>query len=128
VADRVLDRFTEVGLVDDKAYAESYVAGRHAGRGLARRALAQELTRKGVAPETAAMALETVDPTTEEQTARALVTKRLPALAGLPADVAERRLVAGLARRGYGPGLAYRVVRDAMGDATDRPPPDADHP
>ncbi|MGH3973165.1 MAG: regulatory protein RecX, partial [Pseudonocardiaceae bacterium] len=48
VAHRVLDRFTEVGLVDDAAFAESWVRSRHLGRGLSRRALSHELRTKGV--------------------------------------------------------------------------------
>src|SRR3954464_5459336 len=46
VATRLLDRFEEVGLVDDAAFAREWVAQRQEGRGLARRALAQELRRK----------------------------------------------------------------------------------
>ncbi|MGZ4485906.1 MAG: regulatory protein RecX, partial [Nocardioidaceae bacterium] len=62
IAERLLDRFEEVGLVDDQAFAEAWVQSRQAGKGLARRALAQELRRKGIADETARSALEQVDP------------------------------------------------------------------
>ncbi|POX41886.1 regulatory protein RecX, partial [Streptomyces sp. Ru72] len=48
VADEVLSRFEEVGLIDDSAFADAWVESRHHGRGLARRALAQELRTKGV--------------------------------------------------------------------------------
>src|SRR3954466_9093358 len=47
VASRLLDRFEEVGLVDDAAFARDWVQSRQAGRGLARRALTVELRRKG---------------------------------------------------------------------------------
>jgi regulatory protein len=39
VARKLLDRFTEVGLVDDEAFARAWVESRQRGRGLARRAL-----------------------------------------------------------------------------------------
>src|SRR3954466_11079789 len=52
VAERVLDRFEEVGLVDDEAFAQLLVRSQRAGRGLGRRALAHELRRKGVEHET----------------------------------------------------------------------------
>ena len=39
VAERVLDRFTEVGLIDDAAFAATWVRSRHATRGLSRSAL-----------------------------------------------------------------------------------------
>jgi len=62
LAERLLDRFAEVGLVDDEAFARSWVESRRRSRGLARRALAHELRRKGVDDETARTALDDVDP------------------------------------------------------------------
>ncbi|MBA3250380.1 MAG: regulatory protein RecX, partial [Geodermatophilaceae bacterium] len=38
-SEAVLDRFDEVGLIDDAAFSRAWVASRHAGRGLAGRAL-----------------------------------------------------------------------------------------
>ena len=43
VADRVLDRFSDVGLVDDAAFANAWVTSRHRGRGLASRLLRHAL-------------------------------------------------------------------------------------
>src|SRR5918912_1572315 len=57
LATRLLDRFEEVGLVDDAAFAREWVAQRQQGRGLARRALAQELRRKGIDEDVARDAL-----------------------------------------------------------------------
>lgn len=111
---RVLDRFTDVGLIDDAAYAQAWVESRHTGRGLARRALADELRRRGVAAEVAGEAVEAVSGEREEATARALVAKRLPATRRLEPAARTRRLVSLLARKGYPAGLAYRVVRDAL--------------
>src|SRR5882672_4676740 len=48
VVAEILARFTEVGLIDDEAFAAAWVHSRHAGRGLARRALAHELRARGV--------------------------------------------------------------------------------
>ncbi|MBK3647469.1 regulatory protein RecX, partial [Streptomyces sp. MBT33] len=50
-AEEVLSRFEEVGLINDGAFADAWVESRHHGRGLARRALAQELRTKGVESE-----------------------------------------------------------------------------
>ena len=61
----VLDRFTEVGLIDDAAFAAAWVSTRQSGRGLARRALASELRAKGVDGEVAAAAVAEVDPQDE---------------------------------------------------------------
>ena len=116
VATRLLDRFEEVGLVDDEAFARAWISGRgaSAGKGLATRALAQELRRKGVADEVVREALDEVDPAEEEQAARALVRKKLRSLARVDDTTATRRLVGMLARKGYGAGLAYAVVRDEL--------------
>ncbi|MGB7819669.1 MAG: regulatory protein RecX [Ornithinibacter sp.] len=117
VAAAVLDRMEEVGLVDDTAYAGMLVRSQQAGRGLARRALAQELRRKGVDDETAEAALDAVDPAAEEDRARELVAKRLRSMSGLDPVVQTRRLAGMLARKGYGSEVAMRVVRDAVRDA-----------
>lgn len=122
VAERLLDRFEEVGLVDDAAFARTWVEGRRSAKGLARRALAQELRRKGVDDEVAREALAEVEPDDETETARELVRKKLRSMRGLEAPVATRRLVGMLARKGYAPGTAYGVVREelaARGDDVD---------
>jgi regulatory protein len=119
LAEQLLDRFSEVGLVDDEAFARSWVESRQRSRGLARRALAQELRRKGVDDETAQTALDDVDPAVEERAARDLVQKRLRSLRGVDRATATRRLVGMLGRKGYPPGTAFRVVRDELGAVDD---------
>ena len=120
VAGAVLDRFTEVGLVDDAAYAGMLVRSRRASRGLARRALADELRRRGVSDEVAAEALEEIQPEDEAAQARALVQRRLPSTRGADPRSQVRRLVGMLARKGYPSGLALRVVTEAL--ARESPP------
>ena len=117
VAAAVLDRMEEVGLVDDVAYAGMLVRSQQAGRGLARRALAQELRRKGVDDETAQAALDEVDPHDEEDRARELVAKKMRSMSGLEPVVQTRRLAGMLARKGYPSDLSMRVVREAVREA-----------
>ncbi|MGN6575511.1 MAG: regulatory protein RecX [Nocardioides sp.] len=114
VAVRLLDRFEEVGLVDDEAFARSWVESRQAGKGLARRALAQELRRKGVDDEVAREVLDEVDPDAEERAARELVRRKLRTAARLDRDTAVRRLSGMLARKGYPASIAFRVVREEL--------------
>jgi regulatory protein len=114
LAERLLDRFGEVGLVDDTAFARAWVESRQRSKGLARRALAQELRRKGVDDEVARVALDEVDPDDEVAAARALVQRRLRTAAGLERDVAVRRLTGMLARKGYPAGVCFRVVREEL--------------
>ena len=122
LAGRLLDRFSEVGLIDDAAYARQWVESRHRSRELAPRALAQELRRKGVDDDDAKAALEQIDEADQRVAARALVDKKLRSMRGLDHQVATRRLAGLLARKGYGAALAYSVVREALGEAEDDEP------
>ena len=124
VAAQVLDRLEEVELVDDAAYADGYVRSRHDAKGVTRRAMAQELRRKGVDDQTAQEALATIDDQAEEERARALVDSKLRATRGMPVDKRTRRLVGMLARKGYPPGLAIRVVREQLALEPDVDPAD----
>jgi regulatory protein len=112
-AARVLDRFVEVGLIDDAALAAGLAGAQHNERGLARRAVAQKLRQRGLADELDE-ALSGIDADSERARACELVARRRRALAGLPPEVQARRLVSLLARKGYSSGLAYSVVREAL--------------
>jgi regulatory protein len=114
VAERLLNRFEEVGLVDDEAFARLWVQSRQSGKGLARRALAQELRRKGIDDETARTVLEEVDPDDEVESARLLVRRKLRTAASLDRDTAIRRLSGMLARKGYPAGVSFRVVKEEL--------------
>lgn len=122
IADEVLSRFEDVGLIDDAAFAGAWVESRHHGRGLARRALARELRTKGVDAELIDEAVGQLDPEQEEETARELVARKLRSTRGLDRDRRLRRLAGMLARKGYPEGMALRVVRQALeeeGEDTD---------
>jgi regulatory protein len=116
-AETVLDRFAEVGLIDDAAFARAWVSSRQSGRGLARRALSAELRAKGVEPEVAAEAVGEVEDEDERATAQRLVERRLGAMRRLDRATATRRLMGMLARKGYSGGLAAAVVREALDSA-----------
>ncbi|WP_042173081.1 recombination regulator RecX [Streptomyces sp. NBRC 110035] len=113
-AEEVLSRFEEVGLINDSAFADAWVESRHHGRGLARRALAQELRTKGVDSTLIDAAVSRLDSEQEEATARELVARKLRSTRGLDRDKRIRRLAGMLARKGYPEGLALRVVRRAL--------------
>ena len=113
VITEVLDRYGEVGIIDDAAFARAWVSSRHSGRGLARRALAGELRQRGVAGDLVGEALGTLDDEQEAATARALVDRKLRTATG-PPEAVFRRLVGMLARKGYPAGLAIGAVKDAL--------------
>lgn len=120
-AAEVLDRFEEVGLVDDAAYAEGWVRSRHGTKGLGRRAVAAELRRKGVADDIVAAALEPIDEDQERERARGLARSRLPQVIGLPYPTQVRRLMGALTRRGYDVSLAAQVVREVVAEESVEP-------
>jgi len=114
IATRLLDRFTEVGLVDDEAFARAWVQSRMTGKGLARPALAAELRRMGTEDELVRHVLAEVEPDDEDAAARAVVRRKVRSTRGLDPTVRTRRLVGVLARKGYPPGMAIRVVREEL--------------
>jgi regulatory protein len=114
VANQLLDRFEEVGLIDDAAFAREWVAQRQSGRGLARRALAQELRRKGIEDEVARDVLDEVDDEDEVEAARMLVRAKLRSVRSLDREKAVRRLVGMLARKGHSSSVAFRVVKEEL--------------
>lgn len=121
IATRLLDRFTDVGLIDDAAFARLWVESRQRTRGLAPRALAQELRRKGIDDEASKAALEQIGEDDQRAAARALVDKKLRSLRDVDRVTATRRLAGLLARKGYSGGLAFAVVREALGERDEDP-------
>lgn len=124
VARAVLDRFEQVELVDDQAFAQSYVRQRAETRKLARPALRMELQRKGVDRDLVEQALAQRTDDDERADAVELARRKLPSGPALQAQLADReakqklirRMVSALARKGYAPGLAFEVVRGVLDD------------
>jgi regulatory protein len=124
VAEPLLERFTEVGLIDDAAFARLWIEQRTASRGLAGRALAHELRRKGVDDEIVREALDERDPEGERAVAVELVRRKARSLGRLDRPTQVRRLVGMLGRKGYSPGVAYGVVTEVLGELPE--PPDVE--
>jgi len=110
----VLSRFTDAGLIDDAAFARAWVESRHYSRGLSRRSLSAELRRQGVQSEEIREAVDALDPEQEVATARRLVERKMASTRGQPPETRVRRAASLLARKGYPPGLAFRLIREAI--------------
>lgn len=110
VSARVLDRLTEVGLVDDAAFAEQWVRERRTNAGKGKRALASELRTKGIDAEVIAETLDSIDAGEWRVRAEELVAAKLRRENLDDEMKVTRRLVAMLARRGYSQGMAFDVV------------------
>jgi regulatory protein len=113
-AEAVLGRFTDVGLIDDAAFARAWVESRHYSRGLSRRTLSVELRRHGVNADEIREAVGSLDPEQEVTTARRLVEQKMASTRGQPPEVRARRAAGLLARKGYPPGLAYRLIKETL--------------
>lgn len=112
VAAGLLDRFEELGLVDDEAFAQRWVESRQTRRHRSRLALRRELNGKGVDRETVDEVLSTVSAEDELAAARAYAEKVSGGLSGLEPVVRRRRLTDRLARRGFGFSVISRVLKD----------------
>lgn len=110
VAQALMDRYVEVGMLDDAALAASLARTRHRERGRSRRAIAQELHRKGFDSDDVAAALAQISDDDEEKSARAVAVRHWRRLDHLDRPSRIRRVAGVLGRRGYSPSQAFRLV------------------
>ena len=109
-----LGRLTTLGVLDDLAFARGFAQTRMVGRGFGWRRVAAELGRHGVASGIVATVLSELSERRgggEEEALLAAAERRAKALQKLAPDVARRRLVGWLVRRGFAPGEAGAAVR-----------------
>jgi regulatory protein len=107
VVERVVGRLTELGLLDDDAFARQWVAERSGRRGGA--ALVAELQARGVDRAVAENAVGAAG-LDESEAAKELALAQLQRISTLPLARQAARLTGALARRGYPPD----VVREAV--------------
>jgi regulatory protein len=110
-----IERLTELGMIDDAAFARAWVESRDRARPRGERALRQELARKGI---DRAITDETLDdrevdrPDADAEAARRLLARHASALARVPDPRARRqRAYALLARNGFDSELASSLTR-----------------
>lgn len=102
----VLDRLTELGLIDDREFAHQWVQQRQALKGLGRNVLRLELRKHGIADDLIAEAVDGLSDEDERCAAAQLAARRNERLRGLDPAVRRRRLTSYLQRKGY----SYDVV------------------
>jgi regulatory protein len=105
-----------VGLIDDERFAREVAAYEMGRRGMGRRAALASLRRRGLAPDLAERVVEELAPDDEDERAAELAQSRLARMDGLADDVAHRRLVGFLQRRGYEARVAHGAARKALAD------------
>jgi len=119
--DHAVGRLETEGLLDDVVMAREFARSR-AERGYGRARILSELSRRGVERRAAERAVAEVGEGDGERREQmlSLARKRCGKLRGLERDVAKRRLIGYLARRGYGGSDVWRVVDEALGEAGER--------
>lgn len=113
IAERVLERFTEAGLINDQQFAITVALSRRQTRGLSASAIRRELLKKGVGLHEIEIALREFQEEDELATAVRMAEKRLRALTKYEPVVQRRRVLGFLARKGYSGGVAYRALKEA---------------
>lgn len=116
IAEEIVTRFEEVGLLDDREYAAMLVRTRFQERGLVGRALVQELNRKGIAPDLQQEALAQITPEQEAESAQRMAEKKARSLHNVSYPQAMRRIGAFLARKGYSPSQCRQATREVLAD------------
>ena len=114
VRTQLLDRFEELGLVNDAHFAQQWTRARRSSRKLSGYAVRRELQAKGVDRELIDEALEPIDHGSEVALATDLARKKWRQVHQLPREVAYRRMAGTLARKGYSPAVVSEVLRDVI--------------
>lgn len=116
----LLDRFTEIGYLDDAAAARAWARRRLEGRPMGRRLLEEDLKERGIVPALVRAVLEeSYGGGEEEALAVRAARKRLGALGG--DSRARERLLRHLQGRGFPPGVCFRAAAEVLGARSEMP-------
>ena len=116
----VLDRFEEVGLIDDQAFASMWVESRHRSKALARSVLKRELAQRGIDRESIEEAVDQIDDDAEWQRAREFAERKFRVRSGEDRLKAVNRLAGQLARKGYPANVCFTVAREVSAAVTEQ--------
>ncbi|WP_438353295.1 regulatory protein RecX [Microbacterium sp. CJ88] len=113
--DDVIDGFLHLGYLDDVALAEQLVHSGADRKGQGRQAIAQVLAKRGIPREVADAAIAEL-PDDDADRALEFAQTKARSLDRLDDEVAYRRLVGALSRRGYGGSVASTAARSALAE------------
>jgi regulatory protein len=117
IAQTVLDRFAEVGLIDDQLYAATWARSRHEYKGLSARAISYELSQKGVARDEVELAVADLTAEVELKTAIRFAERKLRSLSKVTLEQKLQRIVGLLARKGYSSSICYAAAKQVLAAA-----------
>jgi regulatory protein len=117
IAKPLIERFTEVELINDELYAKDLADASRRTKGLARSMVKRKLESKGLDRELINQVASEITDEDELAVATELATKRYGQLSHLDSDVRHRRLVGFLQRRGFGSSVVFAAIREAESHA-----------
>lgn len=119
IAQIALDRFEELGLINDQTFSENYVSTTHERRKLGKKALKQQLRSKGVSEEITIQAISQISEDDEFKAALALALKKIRSIQKDDPQSQIRKIVGLLARKGYSSTLSFQVAKEVVNDFPD---------
>ncbi|TRZ73904.1 MAG: RecX family transcriptional regulator [Streptomycetaceae bacterium] len=112
IANAVIYRLQEAGLVNDAEFAKAWTQSRHTSKKLSKRKIAGELRTRGVDQNSIDEALDEIDDEDEYRMAFSLAMKKYSTMSRLDAEVQIRRIQSLLQRKGFNFGVIGRVIRE----------------
>lgn len=116
MAEELVDRFVDLGYLDDATFAEQLVMSAIEKRGEGRRAVAETLRKRGIPRDVADAALAEL-PDDDAERALEFARSKVRGVEGKDHDAALRRLAGQLARRGYPSSVSLSAARAALEEA-----------
>ena len=118
LVDQMIDRFIEVGLIDDMALAKDLTEVAVSRKSKAKSVISRELRAKNFPQEAIDAAISEIDSEAELEVAKKLAESRYRQLLKLEPEVRTRRLSSYLMRKGYSSSVVWTAVRHASGEVT----------
>ena len=116
IVDQMIERFIEVGLIDDLALAKDFTEIAVTRKSKAKSVIARELRAKHFPQEAIDAAISEIDSESELDAAKKLAETSFRQLLKLEPEVRTRRLSSYLMRKGYSSSVVWAAVRHASGE------------
>lgn len=116
LVEEIIDRFIDLGYLDDATFAEQLAMSAVEKRGEGRRAVAETLRKRGIPRDVAEVALAAL-PDDDAERALEFARSKVRGVEGVEYEAALRRLGGQLARRGYPSSVALAAARAALQEA-----------
>jgi regulatory protein len=112
VIEALIENLKRKEMINDKAFAQSWVEGRRRSKKKGNRALAAELFQKGIDPETIQEVINTDD--NQEKLAEEALQKKMKSFSSLPEKEFFQRAVTFLMRKGFDFSIAKSAVEKIL--------------